>query len=127
MDQTLETSLQDYLRTQLHHKKEFMKTTQIIAAAIATLAFTAGAFAKDLTVTGEGKCAKCALKKADKCQNVVEVKDGDKTTTYYLTGDVSQGFHKNLCSATAKVTVTGAVSEKDGKKEIAVSKIAKAE
>ena len=104
-----------------------MKTTQIIAAAIASLAFTAGAFAKDVTVTGEGKCAKCALKKADTCQNVVEVKDGDKTTTYYLTGDVSKGFHKNLCSATAKVTVSGAVSEKDGKKEIAVSKIAKAE
>lgn len=100
-------------------------TTKFLAAALLTLGFTAGAFAKNVTVSGEGKCAKCALKKSDSCQNVVEVKDGDKTTTYFLTGDVSKGFHKNLCSATAKVKVSGEVSEKDGKSEIKVSKIEK--
>lgn len=102
-------------------------TSKLIAAALLTLGFAATGFAKDISVTGEGKCAKCALKKSDSCQNVVEVKDGDKTTLYYLTGDVSKGFHKNLCSSTAKVKVSGEVSEKDGKQEIKVSKIAKAE
>lgn len=102
-------------------------TSKLIAAALLTLGFAASGLAKDISVTGEGKCAKCALKKSDSCQNVVEVKDGDKTTLYYLAGDVSKGFHKNLCSATAKVKVSGEVSEKDGKHEIKVSKIAKAE
>ncbi len=79
----------------------------LIAATLA-LGLTAGSLAaKEITVTGEGKCAKCALKKSDSCQNVVEVKEGDKTITYYLTGDVSKGFHKNLCQSSAKVKVTG--------------------
>ncbi|HTI71798.1 MAG TPA: DUF6370 family protein [Candidatus Limnocylindria bacterium] len=94
--------------------------------AVAVLATSAYAADKETTLTGEGKCAKCALHKADKCQNVVEVKEkgSDKTTIYYLTGEVSQKFHKdNLCSDSKKVTVTGKISEKDGKKEIEVSKI----
>jgi precorrin-3B methylase len=105
------------------------KTTQFIAAALLTVGLSASAFAKEakeVTLTGEGKCAKCALKKADSCQNVVEVKEGDKTTVYYLTGDVSKGFHKNLCSGSAKVKVSGEHSEKDGKHEIKVTKIEKA-
>ena len=72
---------------------------------------------------GMGKCAKCALKKADKCQNVVEVKDVDKTATYKLTGDVSKGFHKEICGETKKVEVVGEVSEADGKKWLTVSSI----
>ncbi len=100
-------------------------TSKLIAAALLTLGFAATGFAKDVSVTGEGKCAKCALKKSDSYQNVVEVKDGDKTTLYYLTGDVSKGFHKNLCSGTAKVKVSGEASEKDGKNEIKVTKIEK--
>jgi hypothetical protein len=102
-------------------------TSKFIAAALLTLGFAATGFAKEVTLTGEGKCAKCALKKSDSCQNVVEVKNGDKTTVYYLTGDVSKGFHKNLCSATAKVKVSGEASEKDGKHELKVSKIEKAD
>jgi len=102
-------------------------TSKLIAAALLTLGFAASGLAKEITVSGEGKCAKCALKKSDSCQNVVEVKKGDKTTLYYLTGDVSKGFHKNLCSGTANVKVTGEASEKDGKHEIKVTKIDKAE
>jgi Family of unknown function (DUF6370) len=96
-------------------------------AAIAALAFGITAVRaedKAVTLSGEGKCAKCALHKADKCQNVVEVKNGDKTTIYYLTGDVSKAFHGgNLCSGAKQVTVTGVPSEKDGKMELAVTKI----
>lgn len=102
-------------------------TSKLFVAAALTLGFAASGFAKEVTLSGEGKCGKCALKKTEKCQNVVEVKDGDKTTVYFLTGDVSTAFHKNLCSATAKVKVTGEASEKDGKHEIKVTKIEKAE
>ncbi len=94
----------------------------IALAAIA--AFSTAAMAEDVTLTGEGKCLKCALKKADKCQNVVEVKDGDKTTIYHLVGDVSKKFHGELCSETKKITVTGALEKKDGHSEVAVTKIA---
>lgn len=96
-------------------------------AVVAAFAFSATALRaedKAVTLSGEGKCAKCALHKADKCQNVIEVKKGDKTTIYYLTGDVSKAFHhENLCSGTKEVTVTGVPSEKDGKMELAVTKI----
>jgi len=55
------------------------------------------------TVTGEGKCAKCALKETDSCQNVVQVMEGNKTVTYYLVhNDVSKKFHENICKETKK-------------------------
>ena len=98
-----------------------------VVAALALGATTLRAEDKAVTLTGDGKCAKCALKVADKCQNVVEVKSGDKTKTYFLTGDVSKAFHgDNLCSGSKKITVTGVPSEKDGKMMLAVSKIAAA-
>jgi hypothetical protein len=112
-------------RPQLGQKMK--NTSKLIAAALLTLGFAASGFAKEVTLTGEGKCAKCALKKSDTCQNVVEVKKGDKTTLYYLTGDASKGFHKNLCSGSAKVKVSGKASEKDGKNELEVTKIEKAD
>lgn len=97
--------------------KRLITTLSILAA------FAVSAAAKEVTVNGDGKCAKCALKKADKCQNVVEVKEGDKTVTYYLSGDASQKFHKEICGDTKKVEVKGEVSEKDGQKWIAVKSI----
>src|SRR5437867_11915594 len=76
------------------------------------------------TVTGEGKCAKCALKETDSCQNVVQVKEGGKTVTYYLVhNDVSKKFHDNICKETKKITVTGTVKEVDGKQQLTPTKI----
>jgi hypothetical protein len=101
-----------------------MKSLNLALVVLATVSATA--FAKDVTLTGEGKCLKCALHKSDKCQNVLEVKKGEKVTLYTLTGDVSKKFHGELCQASKKVEVTGAVSEKDGQKSIEVAKIAEA-
>ncbi len=93
--------------------------------SIAALSFSVSAFAadKEVTLSGEGKCAKCALKKSDSCQNVLEVKNKDATKLYYLTGDVSKAFHSEICSKTKDVKVVGVSSEKDGKNYIAVTKI----
>jgi len=101
-----------------------MKTT-LKLAVIAALAYSTTTFAaKEVTLTGEGKCLKCALKKADKCQNVLEVKEGDKTKLYWLVGPVSKDYHHdNLCSATKKITVTGEVKEEDGTLKVQVAKI----
>jgi uncharacterized protein YdeI (BOF family) len=93
----------------------------IIAAFLATSA--AFAAEKETTLTGEGKCLKCALKKADKCQNVLEVKKDDKVTLYKLVGDVSTKFHGELCGENKKITVTGKVEKKGETTEFAVSKI----
>jgi RecG-like helicase len=80
--------------------------------------------ADEKTVTGEGKCAKCALKESPSCQNVVQVKEGDKTVTYYLVqNDVSKKFHENICKETKKISVTGTVKEVDGKQQMTPTKI----
>ena len=77
------------------------------------------------TLKGTMTCAKCGLKTADKCQNVLQVKDGDTTVNYYVTdNDVAKGAHEKVCSAPVEnVTITGTVSENDGKKWIAPTKI----
>jgi hypothetical protein len=87
-----------------------------------------------VTITGEGMCAKCALKETKSCQNVViEDKDGKKTTYYIVANDVAKKAHQKegFCQATKddpiKVKVTGTVEEKDGKKELTAEKIEKVE
>jgi hypothetical protein len=69
--------------------------TGLIAAALTTPAF--GGENKEVTVTGEGKCAKCALHEGDKCQSVIQAQEDGKTVTYYLAQNkVSKSFHENL-------------------------------
>lgn len=83
--------------------------------------------AKEKTVTGVAKCAKCALKESDECQNVIEVKEGNKKTTYYLAqNDVSKGFHKNVCQGPKDVKATISVSKEDGKEVYTAKKIEEA-
>jgi hypothetical protein len=93
----------------------------LFALAVPTFAAEHG---KEVTITGEGKCAKCSLKEADKCQNVIEAKEGGKTVKYYVTkNETANEFHDNICKEPKKVTATGTVKEVDGKKELTVSKI----
>jgi len=90
------------------------------------LAFTTPALAKskEVTVTGEAKCAKCMLKETSSCQNAIEVKKGDKTTVYYLApNEVSKSFHDNVCKEAKQVTATGTVKKVDGKMELTATKI----
>lgn len=79
---------------------------------------------KEVTITGEGQCAKCILKETDKCQNAIQTTQDGKKVTYYLAdNDVSKNFHDDLCKEAKKVTATGTVKEVDGKKELTVTKI----
>jgi len=104
-----------------------MKKSVLAALLVAgiTMAFTPKARAADSkTLTGEGKCAKCALKETKECQNTVTVKDGDKSVTYYLVhNDVSKEFHENICKGMKKVKATGTVKEVDGKMQLTPTKI----
>lgn len=92
--------------------------------AIATPAFAADG-SKEITIKGEAKCAKCALKEGDKCQTVIQVQNrAGKTVNYYLTeNDQSKAFHHNVCKETKKVTATGTVKKVEGKNEFTVSSI----
>jgi hypothetical protein len=101
-----------------------MKTLAKVGLALAVvLALVAGAYAADeTTVSGNVVCAKCNLKKADatKCQNVIVSSDG---TEYYVAkNDVSEKFG-HVCKGEKAATVTGTVTEKDGKKWIEPSKM----
>jgi len=78
---------------------------------------------KLVTMAGTATCAKCDLGTAKECTNVLQVKEGDKTVTYYLAGKADKEWHKNICKTPKSVTMTGTVSEKDGKKTLDVSKI----
>jgi hypothetical protein len=108
-------------------KKASLLFTSI--AGLVLLAWATPSFAstkgKEVTITGEAKCAKCTLHQADKCQTVIQTegKNG-KTVTYYLTDtDTAKGFHENVCHEPKKVTATGLVKKVDGKRELAVTEI----
>jgi Family of unknown function (DUF6370) len=85
-----------------------------------------------ITISGEGMCAKCALKETSSCQNVVIVtKDGEKKTYYLEKNDVAKKAHSSVgfCQATKedpiKVKVTGTCEKKDDKLVLTAEKIEK--
>lgn len=98
-------------------------------AVFGLLVSVASAFeGKEVTITGDGVCAKCALKETATCQNAIKVEEGGKTVTYYLAANkVAKDYHENVCQATVKTKATGTVEEKDGKKVLTATKIEKAE
>jgi hypothetical protein len=101
-----------------------MKKIASMIVLAGLLAIPALAADKEVTITGEGKCAKCALHEADKCQNTITTEVNGKAVTYYLAqNDTSKDFHDNICKKSEKVTATGVISEKDGKQILTVSKI----
>jgi hypothetical protein len=103
-----------------------MKTiaTTILSAALAAFVSAADE-AKDTSVKLEGSatCAKCDLGKEKDCTSVLQVKEGGKTTTYYLSGKADKEWHKNICKSAKDVKMTGTVGTKDGKKTFDVTEI----
>jgi len=107
-----------------------MKALSRISVAIALvlgLVAVSTVSAAEATLKGTMSCAKCALKKAEKCQDVLTVTD-DKgaATEYWIVKNEAAEKAGHQCQKPAAATVTGEVSEKDGKKWITASKIEKA-
>lgn len=101
-----------------------MKTYRIFSLLVGALLLAGITRAADeiRTITGEAVCAKCELNLQDKCQTVIQAKDGDKIVNYYLAGnDTAKAFHPNVCKSSAQVTATGTVSTVDGKQVLTVS------
>src|SRR5436190_24397524 len=106
-----------------------LSLSALLLLGLATPTFAAEKAAKEHTIKGEAKCAKCALHEADKCQTVIESenKSGKKVTYYLADNETAKDFHKEICKGPKKVTATGTVSKKDGKSELTVSKISTVE
>src|SRR5437660_3367552 len=100
----------------------FLTITSLVLLGFSTPSFAKG---KEVTITGEAKCAKCTLHTSDKCQTVIETeaKKG-KIVSYYLTDtDSAKAFHSEVCHGPKKVTATGVVKKLDGKREFAATEI----
>jgi hypothetical protein len=74
------------------------------------------------TIKGTITCAKCDLKLVQKCHTVIKAKDGtvywfDKTSPDYKKN------HQKICQEAKEGSVTGTVTEKDGKKYIKTEKV----
>jgi hypothetical protein len=94
------------------------------AVCLVGLATIARADDKEVTLKGDITCAKCDLKLVkDKCATVVKVKEGDKDVVYYFDEAAHKKYHSKVCTESKEGSVTGKVSEKDGKKIITVSKV----
>jgi hypothetical protein len=96
-----------------------------LALALAGGLVAAASAGDETTLTGKIVCAKCTLKKADakECQDVLVVKDGDKTAEYYIEKNAVKETFGHVCQGEKAAVVTGKVTEKDGKKWISATKM----
>jgi hypothetical protein len=95
------------------------------AFVLGSVLVAGSARSEEVTLQGKILCARCTLKETAKCQNAIQVKDGDKTVTYYFIDKGNrESYHEEICGGgTKEGRVTGVVSEKDGKRWIAPSKV----
>jgi hypothetical protein len=112
--------------TNAQQEKKNMKAYRILVLLACALSLAGVVRAADeiKTISGEAMCAKCELNLQDKCQTVIQAKEGDKTVSYYVAAnDVAKAFHPKICHGPAQVTATGTVQTVDGKQVLTVSAI----
>ena len=76
---------------------------------------------KEVKLEGKLVCTKCKLSETEECGNALQVKDGDKTITYYLKDKgKKEKYHK--CSGEQDAKVTGKlVKDKDDAKKLVIA------
>lgn len=105
-----------------------MKLLTVIGFALSLAAAGLATAAEEVTLSGTVVCAKCSLKKDDakECQDVLVTKDAaGARAEYYIVKNEVSGKFGHSCTKESPATVTGEVTEKDGKKWIAPSKMEK--
>ena len=104
-----------------------MKTIRLARVLTAIFAAAVVAFAaadKEVTLTGNGQCAKCSLGQVPQCANALVVKEGGKDVTYFIADNaISKDLHEKICTDVKAMKVTGLVKETGWRKEIVASKI----
>jgi len=104
------------------------KMASVAVALLMALVMVSAASAAEVSLDGTVVCAKCTLKKGDakECQNVLLVTLDGKDVEYYIARSEAGDAIGEVCTGRKKVTITGAVEEKDGKKWITASKVVEA-
>jgi hypothetical protein len=105
-----------------------MRTSFSVFLAVSILClFVTGVQAggKVVTLKGDVVCAKCELKETSKCVTAIQVKENGQNVTYYFKDKgAKEEYHEAVCGGgKQQATVTGTVSEKNGKKWITPSKV----
>jgi hypothetical protein len=95
----------------------------VLGIALSLASHLVAADEKEVTLKGTITCAKCDLKQADKCATVIKVQEGGTDVVYWFDPASHAKNHKSVCMDPKAGTVTGTVSEKDGKKWIKVTKL----
>lgn len=98
----------------------------VIALLVAAGLALSSAAAEEVVLAGKIACAKCTPKKAGAkdCQNVLIVTDKEgRDVEYYIAKNAVTVKHGDVCTSTKRVTLAGAVSEKDGRKWVAATSI----
>ena len=80
---------------------------------------------KEVTLKGSILCAHCSLGEGDKCTTAIQVKEGDKTVTYYFEDKgAGESYHEPVCGGAKKEgTVVGKVEQRGGKNYIKPTKV----
>lgn len=99
--------------------KAALKLGLSLAVVLSFLALAQADDKKDEKLKGTITCAKCDLGESPKCHTVVKVKD----KLYWFDTASNKKYHADTCKKAKEGTVTGAVSEKDGKSFVKVSKV----
>lgn len=102
------------------------KLIAILGLTLAVASASALAVA-ETTLSGTLVCAQCTLQKADahECQDVLLVEQGGAKVEYYVVKNEVANASGEACTKEIPATITGEISEKDGRKWIAPSKIVK--
>jgi hypothetical protein len=103
-------------------------TRRDVIMTLGALAVAMPAWAADETLKGDMVCAKCFLKKPDakECQDILLVANASGAPTeYYVTKNDVAKESGEACTTKIPATITGTVSEKDGRKWITATKIVK--
>ncbi len=101
-----------------------MKKLALISSTFLA-ALTLIASAEDTKISGEATCAKCDLQQAKTCQMAIKVTDASGKTETILADNnkVAKDFHSEICKKSEKVNAEGTITEKDGHKTIALTKV----
>jgi hypothetical protein len=102
--------------------------TVIAADKDSSASSSASPSGSEQTLKGTIACAKCTFKVEKDCNIAIQVKEKDKDVLYYFDTEshkkwMGGGGDINFCTKKMDGTVTGTVSEKDGKKWVHVNKL----
>lgn len=79
---------------------------------------------KEVTLKGTLLCAKCTLGQTADCTTVIQVKEGNRTVTYFLDDKgAGEDYHDAICTGKKDGIVVGVIEERAVRKYIKPSKV----